>query len=173
MKILVAYNSAHGSTQSIAERIEERIRQGNIGDTTLSTISKALSVEDFDVLVLGSAIHYQGWLKEAQAFVKRTSSYLHDNPKPTWAFSVGMPPDSGVASEEKVLEKWLRKYVTLRGHKLFQGEYKESDFNGCFKLLLRCFGGKFEDRRNWYQIDEWADSIVQELRVDQQATADN
>lgn len=71
------------------------------------------------------------------------------------------------------MEKWLKKYVALRGHKLFQGDYKETDFNGCFGFLLRCFGGKFEDRRNWNQIDEWADSIVRELRVDHQTTADN
>ena len=91
---------------------------------------------------------------------KGSSSYLHDDPKPTWEFNVGMPPDSGIASEEKTMEKWLRKYVTLRGHKLFQGEYKETDFNGCFKFLLRFFGGKFEDRRKWDHIDEWADSIA-------------
>jgi hypothetical protein len=78
-----------------------------------------------------------------------------------------MPPDSGIASEEKTMEKWLRKYVTLRGHKLFQRAYRESDLNCCFKFLLRCFGGKFEDRR------KWADSIVRELKVDQQTTAGN
>jgi hypothetical protein len=83
-----------------------------------------------------------------------------------------MPPDSGVANKEKTMEKWLRRYVTLRGHKLFQGAYQESGLNGCFKFLLRCFGGKFEDRRKWDQI-EWADSIVRELRVDQQTTAGN
>ena len=73
------------------------------------------------------------------------------------------------------MEKWLRKYVTLRGHKLFQGEYKEKDLNGCLKFLLVrcCFGQKFEDRRKWDQIEEWADSIVRELRVDLQTQAGN
>ena len=173
MKILIAYDSAHGSTQSIAERIEQRIQQGNVGDTTLTTINKTLSAEDFDVLVIGSAIHYQSWLKEAQTFIKRSSAFLHDNPKPTWAFSVGMPPDVGVAAEEKVMEKWLKKFVDLRGHKLFQGEYKEQDMNGCFRFLLRCFGAKIEDRRKWDQIEEWADLIVQELKVDRQTQAGN
>lgn len=173
MKILVAYDSAHGSTQSIAERIQERIQAGAVGDTTLSAITPTLSAQDFDILVIGSAIHYQGWLKQSSAFVKRSSAYLRDNPKPTWAFSVGMPPDAGVASEEKMMEKWLSKFLVLRGHKLFQGEYREKDLNGCFKFLLRCFGGKFEDRRKWDQIEAWADSIVQELRVDQQTAAGN
>jgi len=173
MKILIAYDSAHGSTQSIAERIEQRIQQGNIGDTTLTPITSTLSASDFDVLIIGSAIHFQSWLKESQAFIKRSSAYLHEHPKPTWAFSVGMPPDAGVAAEEKTMEKWLRKNVELRGHKLFQGEYKEKDMNGCFRFLLRCFGGKFEDRRKWDQIEEWADSIVQELKVDRQTEAGN
>jgi len=173
MKILIAYGTAQGATQSIAERIQERIRAGNIGDTTLVAFTKALSAEDFDVLILGSAIHVQSWLKPSQEFVKRSSSYLHDNPKPTWAFSVGMPPDSGLKAEEKKMETWLRKYLPLRDHRLFQGVYAEKDMGGCFKVLFRCFGGKYEDRRKWDQIEEWADSIVQALRADQQIQSQN
>jgi len=35
-----------------------------------------------------------------------------------------------------------------------------------FKFFFTCFGGKFEDRRDWGAMDKWADSIVGELRVD-------
>jgi menaquinone-dependent protoporphyrinogen oxidase len=173
MKILIAYGSAKGSTQSIAERIQERIRAGGVGDTTLVAFTKTLSAADFDVLILGSAIHAQSWLKSSQEFVKRNAGYLHDNPKPIWAFSVGMPSDAGIAAEEKKMEKWLRKYLSLRNHKLFQGMWQEKDMIGCFRILFRCFGVKFEDRRKWDQIEAWADSIVQELRVDQQTRGDN
>ncbi len=173
MKILIAYGSAKGSTQSIAERIQERFRAANIGETTLTAFNKSLSASDFDVLILGSAIHVQSWLKAAQEFVKRNSNYLRDNPKPIWAFSVGMPPDSGIAAEEKKMEKWLRQYLTLRNHKLFQGMWQEKDMIGCFRILFRCFGVKFEDRRKWDQIEEWADSIVQQLRIDQQTQGQN
>jgi hypothetical protein len=38
---------------------------------------------------------------------------------------------------------------------------------------VRCFWQKFEDKRKWDQIDEWADSIVQKLRVDLQTQAGN
>jgi hypothetical protein len=39
-----------------------------------------------------------------------------------------------------------------------------------FRCIFSCFGGKYEDRRNWEVIDEWADGIVRELRIDQQST---
>ena len=173
MKILIAYGSAHGATQSIAERIEERIRAGNLGNTTLAAFSKTLSASDFDVLILGSAIQMGSWISPSQKFVKRFSAYLKDNPKPTWAFSVGLPPAIGVAAEEKKMETWLRKYVPLRDHTLFQGMWLEKGMGGCFKFFFSCFGGKFEDRRNWTVIEEWADSIVQELGVDQQVQGGN
>jgi len=73
MKILIAYGTARGATQPIAERIHERIRARNVGDTTLTAFRKNLSAQDFDVLILGSEIPVQSWLKPAQEFVKRSS----------------------------------------------------------------------------------------------------
>ncbi|KAE8445507.1 hypothetical protein EG329_013397 [Mollisiaceae sp. DMI_Dod_QoI] len=168
MKILITYGSKYGSTRSIAERIHDRLAAANIGEVTLAPFDKKLSINDFDVLILGSCIHMQSWIRPSKKFIKRNADALQKNPKPTWAFSVGMPPDDQVEKEAKVMEKWLRKYVPLRGHTLFQGMVNEQDVGGCFKLFFSCFGGKFEDKRKWNLMDDWADGIVQELRVDQQ-----
>lgn len=110
----------------------------------------------------------QSWIKPSKKFVKKSATELYKNPKPTWAFSVGLPPDDKVEAEAKVMEKWLRQCIPLRGHTLFQGAWKTEDMGGCFRMLFSCFGGKFEDKRKWTLMDDWADGIVQELRVDQQ-----
>lgn len=169
MKILIAYASAKGSTKSIAERIQVRISAANIGDVTIQPIDKNISLDDFDVVIIGSCIHVQSWLSPASNFVKSKAAYLHQHPKPVWAFSVGMPIKAGEKSEEKMMEKWLKKSIEIRGHKLFRGMWQQSDIPWGLGWLFRCFGGTFEDRRDWDAIDLWADGIVQDLRIDLQA----
>jgi hypothetical protein len=83
----------------------------------------------------------QNWISPSKKFIKRSAIALYKTPKPTWAFSVGMPPDKQVETEAKMMEKWLKKYIPIREHTLFQGMYKEQDLGGCFKLLFSCFGG--------------------------------
>jgi menaquinone-dependent protoporphyrinogen oxidase len=171
MKILITYSTSQGATQSIAERIQARIDAANIGDTTLLPVSKNISIEAFDVLIIGSALHVGSWLSPASKFVKANTIFLRENPKPTWAFSVGMPaPGAAEEAEEEKMEKWLRKSIALRGHKLFQGMWNSEKLGVLFKCIFSCFGGKYEDRRNWDAIDEWADGIVRELRIDQQGS---
>jgi menaquinone-dependent protoporphyrinogen oxidase len=165
MKILIAYASAKGSTQSIAERINTRISAANIGDVTTQPIDKNIPLDDFTVLIIGSCIHVQSWLKPASGFVKSKAAYLKQHPKKIWAFSVGMPPVGGERGEEEKMEKWLKKSMDIRGHRLFQGMWQQKDMSWCFRWLFGCFGGKFEDRRDWDAIDSWADEIVLDLRM--------
>jgi menaquinone-dependent protoporphyrinogen oxidase len=70
MSILVAYASKHGSTQGIAERIAEQLRQ--LGKQAEARPVRA--VEDlgsYEALVIGSAVYYGSWLKEATEWVPR------------------------------------------------------------------------------------------------------
>jgi menaquinone-dependent protoporphyrinogen oxidase len=92
LKILIPYASAHGTTQSIAERIESRIKDANIGSISIEPIDKNPHIGDFDVLIIGSAIHMGSWLSPASRFIKSSKLFLEEQPRPTWAFSVGMPP---------------------------------------------------------------------------------
>jgi len=174
MKILIAYGSSYGSTRAIAERIQAIIQNSGVGETTIVPFDKNTSPQDFDALVIGSCIHTQSWINSASSFVKRNTTYLHDNPKPTWAFSVGMPPnDKGLKLEEQAMEKWLKKSLVLRGHKLFRGAWDTKQMGGFFRFFFSCFGGKTEDKRDWGQIEGWADEIVQELRNEQQGLGPN
>lgn len=84
MKVLIAYASAQGSTQSIAERMHSRLSSAEAGFAADSGVSVALSsvtgaggapipsLDGVDVLVLGSCIHHEAWLKEGADFVTGT-----------------------------------------------------------------------------------------------------
>ena len=86
MTILVAYASKHGSTQGIAERIAEKLRQ-------LGKEAEARPVEEvsdpgsYEAFVIGSAIYYGSWLKEATEWVHHHQAVLAQHP--VWLFSSG------------------------------------------------------------------------------------
>src|SRR4249920_3313524 len=86
MTILIAYASKHGSTQGIAERIAEKFRQ-------LGKEAEARSVDtvedpgNYEAFVIGSAIYYGSWMKEATDWVHRNQAVLAQ--RPVWLFSVG------------------------------------------------------------------------------------
>ena len=86
MTVLVAYASKHGSTQGIAERITEKLRQ--LGKEVEAQPMDA--VEDtgsYEAFVIGSAIYFGSWLKEATEWVRRNKAILAG--RPVWLFSSG------------------------------------------------------------------------------------
>src|SRR4029079_13512431 len=86
MKVLVAYESKHGSTKAIAERTAKTLSPHGV------TASARLSEEvvhpgEYDAYVIGRAVYYGGWMKEAVAFVRDHEFWLVD--KTVWLFSSG------------------------------------------------------------------------------------
>ncbi|PVH80803.1 hypothetical protein DL98DRAFT_515194 [Cadophora sp. DSE1049] len=86
-----------------------------------------------DAIIIGSCIHAGSWMRKGKKFVKNNTVALRDNPKPTWAFSVGMPPESQFGGEEKQMNDWLSNQIVLEGHKLFYGAYQEKEGHTAFQ----------------------------------------
>src|SRR5213080_3991281 len=86
MTVLVAYASKHGSTQGIAERIAEQLRQ--VGkEAEARPVDAVENPGSYEAFVIGSAIYYGSWLKEAMEWVRRNRAALAQHP--VWLFSVG------------------------------------------------------------------------------------
>jgi menaquinone-dependent protoporphyrinogen oxidase len=163
-QILIVYASAHGTAKSIAERINSQVSAADIGDVTLSSIEENPHLGDFDVIIIGSSIHNRSWLTTASRYVKINALFLKEQPRPTWAFSVGMPKTGAAGLEEERIDKWLKGLIEIKGHKLFEGQWQKGDIPWGFGWMFWLFGAKIEDRRDWDEIDKWADEIVAELR---------
>ncbi|GHO65426.1 hypothetical protein KSC_043180 [Ktedonobacter sp. SOSP1-52] len=86
MTILIAYASKHGSTQEIAERIAEKLQQMGKKAETRSVDARE-NPENYEALVVGSAIYYGSWLKEATEWVRQNQAVLAA--RPVWLFSSG------------------------------------------------------------------------------------
>lgn len=165
MRILVVYASADGSTAEIARRIAQRLRERG-HDVSDQPVGSAGSLHGVNAVVLGSAVHGRQWLGEATNFVNTNRQAVHD--RPFWTFSVGMPDALPKAvrkiarTEENVIISQLGD-LRPRGHRLFSGVVKPSQFPLASRIFLRLVGGRYGDFRDWPAIEGWALEIADQL----------
>ena len=181
MKILVTYASAHGSTAGIANRVGERMsRAGFRAD--VQPIDQMGSLDAFDAVVIGSAIHNRAWLPQAAAFVRQHGGELAADP--VWLFSVSSVGETSsffgprvtrlmrrMGSEPKDIAGF-RRMIRPRGHRNFAGAVERAHWDLAGHLFLKAFGGSYGDHRDWADIDTWADAIARQLRTAEKAPTD-
>ncbi|MDV7136573.1 flavodoxin domain-containing protein [Williamsia muralis] len=172
---VVAYATAHGTTQSIAQRIAE-IVGGKGDDVELRALDERSGLGDLaevDCLIIGSAIHNGQWLPAAEAAV-RAFQQPHD-PLVVWAFSVSSVGATSsflvwpvaralrhVTSEPRAVTE-LRTQADVGSHRFFAGAIAPGDWPRTGRILFRLMGGRYGDARDWDDVDEWAGRIISSL----------
>ncbi|KIX02911.1 uncharacterized protein Z518_08854 [Rhinocladiella mackenziei CBS 650.93] len=172
MPILITYATSRGSTRGVAERIASRLHANGFA-VDCRPVDHVYSVENYNAVILGSAVHSQKWLLDAQRFLDIEAMGLQM--RPMWAFSVSMAPagvpswmrEMAVKRDRKSIEEAVtRKVPKLRGHRLFAGKDDGSTIPSPVRGLYSCIGGRFGDMRDWDEIDAWADQIAKELTME-------
>jgi len=173
MPILIAYATSHGSTREIADRIASRLHADGFA-VDCRSVDHVFSVENYSAVILGSSVNGTKWLVDAQKFLDVEAMGLQM--KPTWTFSVGMSRaikgskwvrDRAVRRESQDIGDTIsRKLPKVRDHHLFAGKDDGSDMSGPMKFVSSCVGKRFGDYRDWNEIDEWADVIAKELKLE-------
>lgn len=161
MTVLVAYASKHGSTQGIAERITEKLRQmGKQAEARQVDTVKDLG--SYEAFVIGSAIYYGSWMKEATEFVHRNQAALAG--RPVWLFSVG-PLGSEVKDAEQQPKEMAEFQETIkpRDHRVFFGALDHNRLSFTERMVVKAVRGPEGDFRDWQAIDAWAESIARDL----------
>jgi menaquinone-dependent protoporphyrinogen oxidase len=161
MTVLVTYASKHGSTQGIAERIAEQLRQ-------LGKYAEARSVDEvsdlgsYQAFVIGSAVYYGSWLKEATEWVHRNQAVLAQHP--VWLFSVG-PLGTEVQDAEQQPKEMAEFQHTLglRDQRIFFGALDHSRLSFAERVMVKAVRAPEGDFRDWQAIEAWAASIAQDL----------
>jgi menaquinone-dependent protoporphyrinogen oxidase len=86
MRILVAYATKHGSTTRIAVRIGLALEhEGHTVD--VKSVEEIHDLSGYDAFILGSAVYYGHWRREATIFANRHRAELSSHP--LWLFSSG------------------------------------------------------------------------------------
>lgn len=172
MAILVTYASKHGATQEIAERIADRLRASG-AEVEMYPVKSAGDLAGYDAFVIGSAVFYGSWMKEATSFVMRNRSVLAG--QPVWLFSSGpLGTDTTDAEGNDLLEvaepkqiAELKEVVQPRDHRVFFGALRRSTLGFAERVVSALPAGRDllpeGDFRDWADIDAWADHIAVEL----------
>ena len=158
MRVLVTYASKHGSTTGIAERIAAKLRAAG-HDVDLGSVAEVADVGTYDAYVIGSAVYYGSWMKEATAFVESNAAWL--GRRPVWLFSSGPVGPAGPQDQKELAS--LRETVAPLDHRVFYGALDRHDLSIGERIVVTAVKAPDGDFRDWRAIDAWADEIASEL----------
>ncbi|GAA1222388.1 flavodoxin domain-containing protein [Kitasatospora nipponensis] len=159
-RILVAYGSKHGATAEVAEEIGTVVREDGF-EAVVVPAGEVQGVEDFDAVILGSALYAGHWQRDALNCARRNARALGE--RPVWLFSSG-PVDSSAEQHEIAPVPAVAKemeHLHARGHVTFGGSITAATPGWIAHALVR--HGKAGDFRNPAQIRTWAHEITAEL----------
>ena len=161
MTVLIAYASKHGSTQGIAERIAEKLRQ--LGkEAEARPVDAVENPGSYEALVIGCAVYYGSWLKEATEWVRRNRAVLAE--RPVWLFSSG-PLGTEVSDAEQQPKEMaeFQQAIGSRDQRIFFGALDHSRLSFAERMMVKAVRAPEGDFRNWEAIDAWAASIARDL----------
>ena len=165
MTVLVAAATRHGATGEIADRIGADLVERGL-EVAVKRPRDVTDVSSYDAVVLGSAIYFGNWMKEARTFLDAHAGELAL--RPTWLFASGsITGDPPVADDPNALRPSLAETLVTathaREHKLFAGKLDSSRLGLPERLPVRMARGREGDWRDWHEVDEWAGAIAREL----------
>ena len=160
MHILVTAASKHGATDEVADAIARRLTEAGFEVDRIAP-GDVDSVEEYDAVVVGSAVYILQWMPAAHDFMERFARELAA--KPVWAFSVGMNGVPKHAPQDPTRIGPLLTHVNAKDLKSFGGRYKPSLLSLRERSVARLAGVVEGDFRDWAAIDEWTDGIIASL----------
>lgn len=159
-RVLVSVASKHKSTAEIARVIRDRLVGNHIA---VDIVPPAVvdSVDDYDGVILGSAIYWGHWLAPATDFAIRFASALAA--RPVWLFSSG-PVGEPSTNKDPAEVTRIRQDLPVRGHQMFDGKLDPQALGVVERTSLLAFrGGTRGDFRDWDAVAQWADEIASNL----------
>ncbi len=163
MTILVAYASKHGATRGIAERIGVTMqRLGKHAE--VAAVAEAGDVESYEAVVVGSAVYYGSWMKEATEFVRQHHAVLAR--RPVWLFSSG-PLGQEITDIEKQPKELpeFQDLIAPKDHCMFSGAIDHARLSFPERMVLKAVHAPEGDFRDWAAIDTWTEGIVHALAL--------
>ena len=160
MKTLIAVSSKHGSTREIAESIATTIREAGI-EVDVVDAGQVESVDPYDAVIVGSAVHLGRWMGPARDLVNGTADALRT--RSVWLFSSGPLRTDIVDPADAAEGVKLLGLVGAREHRVFPGKADKRELGFFERAAVSMVKNGWGDHRDWPAIKEWATSIAREL----------
>jgi len=173
-RVLVAYDTIHGSTAEVAAAIgTELCAQGFSAD--IRWVGNVASIDGYDAIVLGSAIYEFTWLPDAKAFLSKNEKQLASVPVACFIVCSALSQDAAdnrAAIKKSFVDSVLGEYPGINpvAAGLFGGavDFTTNQYNLFERVVLRILGRVLgftdtADWRNWEAIRQWADEVAEQL----------
>lgn len=161
MKVLVTAASKHGATAEIAEGIGQLLRSEGL-EVTVVPPERAGGVEEFDAVILGSAVYAGHWMSEAKEFVDAHREALQA--RPVWLFSSGPVGDPPKPEEPPVDVAAIVEATNAREHAIFNGRIERSRLGFAEKAIVVALRVPDGDFRDWPRVRAWATEVAAALK---------
>ncbi len=166
-KVLVAYASRHGSTAEIAQIMAEALHHDNV-IAEAKWVGHVTDIDEYDAIIIGSAIRYDKWLPEATEFVVRHQSALQQTPVflffTCMTLSVKSEKATVQAAEYAAKIAALLPQVSATDVGQFAGalDFDKIPFPGRLiaRLIFVFLRVKQGDYRDWAAIRHWAETRI-------------
>jgi menaquinone-dependent protoporphyrinogen oxidase len=139
--VLVVYASKHGATAGIASAVAQTLNACGLRALCIEANS-VRTLDGYDAVVLGSAVYMKRWRPEARHFLRRFGAELAK--RPLW----WTEPRRTIA---RAVE------LGARDHKVFGGVAQGA--------MAKNVPAEYLDRRDWDEIEGWAEGIAAQLHV--------
>ena len=165
-KILIAYASECGTTGEVAVAIGDALcENGNTVET--KWIKNVKDINNYDAVIIGSAILYEDWMPEAREFVKNNQDILKNMPVAYFITCMALSSKEDAAMQQAI--EYSDKLCDLVpqvkpvsvGH--FAGVLDYSKLSFLKRTLTKAAMARHKvkegDYRDWNAIRSWAKSI--------------
>jgi len=168
MTVLVATASRYGATEEIAQAIADVLREHAV-PTEFRRMEDIESAMPYGAFVLGSAVYFGGWLRDARRFLDDNRELLAA--RPTWLFSSGPIEAPDAAGSEVFDGADLVQRSGARGHQLFGGRLDRCSLGFRDRVITSALRAREGDFREWDAVTAWAASIADALEQEANALA--
>ncbi|WP_241997210.1 flavodoxin domain-containing protein [Rhodococcus sp. SMB37] len=149
--------SKHGSTAELATALAAGLRHHG-ADVDVRAPGAVSSVAGYDVVIVGSAVYRNRWLREARDFLDEYSGPLRS--REVFLFSSGPIAEQGrpVNNHYDVAPAMAR--TGAHEHRTFAGKIDPAVLSAGERVVVRMTGARLGDFRDWDEIGSWASEIV-------------
>ena len=119
---------------------------------------QADTIEEFDAVVLGSAVYMGQWMKPARQLVQRQAAALAS--RPVWLFSSGPVAEP---TDNPVDVTTILQATEARNHRIFTGKLAREHLSFPERAMASAIRAAEGDFRNWAEIRAWATGIADAL----------
>jgi len=160
MKVLVCAASKYGAISEIAQAVADALAERGCEVTVLPP-EKAGAVEEFDAVVLGSAVYMGQWMKPARELAQRSAGALAA--RPVWLFSSGPVGEPAKPAGNPVDVTTILQATKARDHQIITGKLIRKHLSFPDRAMASAIRAQEGDFRNWAQIRDWATGIADAL----------